>query len=531
MFLKNIILFKNYRLLAIIVSVLFFIFLLILAYFHNVFEEWDGIMQLWAGREILKGVGYLGWTSHFWPPLYSLLVGLLDLVIDGFWAAKLVSIISSSFLLYIIFLLSKEISNNHRVAFWTQIFFFVNPIYVLSSIEAENHLLDALFFVLALYFFIKFFKNEKNRNFYFVFSAISLSLSCLTRYTSYSALIVYLFFIILKIKTKKRFVYAGLFIIIFLIVSSPWLIYNWKINGSPLHNWQYLNVGFAVIGNKSSQWWWQLQDNYHSLSDVFLHSPSRYLKNFFLNFLFKGPGSLVVFNQLFGSFSILALIFIFVKKREQNYINWLSLGLILFYLLLASNAFVAPLFLLPVAIVSSVITVIFFFELSNKYQLIKFLLLPFLIFSLTSLSCQFKTYIQNNDWTDGQNFPRLKEAVNEIKKRDPEIQQKIIMAQHPIYAYYLNSQYISMPLYYNNNPKEIVKYGGLSQKIKNYSPKFPSTLKNERLKADYFICDLPCKNQLGYDFLFDKNSEKIPENFELIYFSPEIIVYKILTPS
>ena len=54
-----------------------FIALILIIFYHTTFEEWDGVIQLFAGREIFQGYNYIGWPSHFWPPLYSFLIGFL----------------------------------------------------------------------------------------------------------------------------------------------------------------------------------------------------------------------------------------------------------------------------------------------------------------------------------------------------------------------------------------------------------------------------------------------------------------------
>ncbi len=44
----------------------------IISLYHTIYSEWGGVMQVFVGREMLSGQGYRGWSSHFWPPLFSL---------------------------------------------------------------------------------------------------------------------------------------------------------------------------------------------------------------------------------------------------------------------------------------------------------------------------------------------------------------------------------------------------------------------------------------------------------------------------
>ena len=45
-------------------------------YTHNIFEEWDGVMQFYSGKTLRHTTLYTGWASHFWPPLQPLLISL-----------------------------------------------------------------------------------------------------------------------------------------------------------------------------------------------------------------------------------------------------------------------------------------------------------------------------------------------------------------------------------------------------------------------------------------------------------------------
>jgi len=205
---------KNPDFLSKIIPLIFFIILLPLACLHNSFGEYDGILMLFSGREILKGLGYQGFVSHFWPPLYPLLIGFFDLFMDGFWAAKLVSMLASTILLSFVYLLAKEIFERKSIGIWAQVFLVLNPLYIFDSIRADNHLLEAMFYIVTLTLFLKFLKveEEKKKIIFLVSSAITLALTCLSRYTSY-ALFQFIYFFFLSSLVPRR----GLNILFFLL--------------------------------------------------------------------------------------------------------------------------------------------------------------------------------------------------------------------------------------------------------------------------------------------------------------------------
>jgi len=318
-----------------IIPLLFAIAAVIVAYFHDTFEEWDGVMQLFAGREIFQGLGYQGWTSHFWPPLYSFLVGLLDLFIDGFWAAKIVSIISGSILLYVVYKFAVFLTSNSKVGILSQAFLALNPLYFLSTIQAENHMLDSLFFVTGLFLLLRAVENRSTRSFIIV--GIIFALACLSRYTSYILLPLALIIVFLSFNLKNAIKMSLAFLLPFLVVSLPWYYVNMVNNGSPLFTWQYMNIGSAVVDSNHFRWWWLTQAKYNGIQDIIVSHPIPYLKNFLMNCIRSGVIILIsakvlapaVFPALFDGF---------INMKSKLFFPLIG-GLFLF-VVLVSQAFV-----------------------------------------------------------------------------------------------------------------------------------------------------------------------------------------------
>jgi 4-amino-4-deoxy-L-arabinose transferase-like glycosyltransferase len=158
-------------------------------------------MQYFSGREILAGVGYISWTSHFWPPLFSFLIGIGSLVMPGFLAGKLISILSSSILLYIAYQLAVELTDRNEVGLWTQVFVALSPIYFYESLQAHNHMLDALLFITGLWLFAR--SSREPKSWKLLLAGIVCGIAGLARFTSYILFVLPVILYLTQIKYTK----------------------------------------------------------------------------------------------------------------------------------------------------------------------------------------------------------------------------------------------------------------------------------------------------------------------------------------
>ncbi|GIK40328.1 MAG: hypothetical protein BroJett011_41610 [Chloroflexota bacterium] len=124
-------------------------------------------------------------------------------------------------------------------------------------------------------------------------------------------------------------------------------------------------------------------------------------------------------------------------------------------------------------------------------------------------------------------------ATQALKAHDPDLKSKIVMAIDPGRAYYAGSKFLITPLDYEGPLEAMVSYNGVSEQLKNYAPKYPSTMTGSDLKADYLIYTASSENWMGgyelpqFSFLLYPISDKIPNNFEIIYQSSNVVVYEI----
>jgi hypothetical protein len=128
----------------------------------------------------------------------------------------------------------------------------------------------------------------------------------------------------------------------------------------------------------------------------------------------------------------------------------------------------------------------------------------------------------------------LDEITRALKNHDPDIGSKVIMAIDPARAYYAGAKYLATPFEYAGSVDGLVDYKGISQRMRHYAPKYPSSMDESSLRADYLVYTRldesnPWQPQdsAQFAFLLDAKSSQIPSNFRPIYQSPEAVVYEV----
>lgn len=517
------------------IPLLYTMVLLTLFFFHDTFEEWDGVMQFFAGREILSGSGYNGWTSHFWPPLYSLLIGVGNLFISGFGAAKLVSIIAGTLLLYIAYEFAVELSKGKNVGLLAQLFLVINPLYLLSSLQAENHMLDSLFFVSGVLFLLKSLREPTIKK--FLFTGLICGFAGLSRYTSYTLIPIALVVPFLFLNSKKAITSSLAILVGFVLVSSPWWYYNTVANGSPFYTWQYMNIGAAIapkIGIGVEEWWWSAQSKFNGIFDIFSAFPFAYFKNFARNMI--SSSEFIVKSA--GVLAPLALPAIFESVISMKPKVLLTLfGLLTLYITLVSQAFVFGEVFLSWAVIITVVSVMFLLKFATLCQELypflkryRFVTLVIILLSIAGLALtSYRTVSYINNKSDGGQLADNDSVTRAIREYDSNIATKYVMAVHPARAYYTGAKYLMIPLYYDGTLEGLVSYEGLSERVKMYAPKYPSTVPISDLRADYLIYDIGVRPYLRqFSYLLNPNADEIPENFKVVYQSEQAVVYEII---
>lgn len=505
---------------------------------HTVYNEWGGVMQAFAGREILAGAGYRGWCSHFWPPMFSILIGIGGHLMPAFTAGKAIAVLSGTALVHVTYHLALLLTGDRRTALLSQVFTAMTPLFFFEAMVAHNHMLDALLFNLTLLAFVRAARTPSARK-YLLVGALA-GLAALTRLTS-NVLVLLAVFGIWGM-TRKQALKTGLgFGAGFAAVSTTWWLYNTATNGSPWSSWTYLNVGQALSHQEWRRWWWKDQAAYDGVWQLVAASPKRYLLNVRHN-LQGVPGLLLGPTGIMAPFAIAGALDSIISPRTSR--MWITLlALLLVECIGAAQAFVPPYALLSWSPILSILGVSAAAQLitgcqeqlagtaKRRFGIIIWSVL--LGWGVIALAFGARNWRQKEE-----NYGTLADVpavTRALQDHDPELANKCVMAVNPARAYYAGSRYLATPLYFEGAVEDLVRYRGLSAKVKEYAPKYPSDMSPSEMEADYLVYTRTDANAPGwvywdppqFSFLLDPSSPEIPSWFHLIYASPRVVVYEI----
>ncbi|HSP87909.1 MAG TPA: glycosyltransferase family 39 protein [Ignavibacteriaceae bacterium] len=327
-----------------VTSFCFFIFsiALVCGYFHEigtfgVETDFYGTYAVQA-HNILTGKPY---TYLHNPPGYPILVAIFSfLTPDLFTAGKIISALSIALIGFINYLIFKILSNE-KIAFLSTIFLLITliPYSFIASTDLPGGAF-ALIPVLILLSSNKFSIKA------FLVIGISCGISYLIRAESIfiiAGIIISVLFVLKNENKKEKIFKTGLIIFGFVLITSPWFIYNWKTNGSPFATTAYLQVGLYFYNEKGLEKEPELKkiiDEEKTSPSILLINPAKlvwkYLKNIPSRFeyLFIETFSFPLYLFLGGG--IIFFLINLDSKRLSYIIIWLSgfilLGLISFKL-------------------------------------------------------------------------------------------------------------------------------------------------------------------------------------------------------
>ena len=297
---------KNQLLLPIIITIVFFIVISYISFYHHLtFTERDGIFYYFVGEEILKGntedIAIPG-ASIGGPILHALLGDMLD---DPFLAGKIISIFGGTGIVFLSYYIARNFFEN-KIALLTQLLFAVNAKIAFLSIMVLNEITPLFFIFVSLYFATK----KKRTVSTLILVGVFLGISFWFRYQSVIVLISFLIFLLIferdKILKLKNIV----------ITSTPFILMI-----SPILAFNYFNFGSSSTLNTSYYLFYhskfQTQDWHDKMEAIFDQGiisainldPFLFFKNYFYNLFFHSPDQLFKFS--FDSFESLSIIPIF----------------------------------------------------------------------------------------------------------------------------------------------------------------------------------------------------------------------------
>nr|WP_297347116.1 hypothetical protein [uncultured Glaciecola sp.] len=490
-------------------------------YNHNIFEEWDGVMHYYSGRHLLETGVYSGWASHFWPPLQSLLLSLGDPLLIG----KTIAVFSGLAVLIAANSILSHFNVNQNWRLLTLTALASLPFFTIAYSVVENHALESAFFLLSVSSYLKF--KSSSSELYLIVCSVLCACAGLVRYTSYTlALIIGIFLLLFSTRKMRHFI---IFSIVFIIVSSFWWAPNYLMNGSPLATWQYLNMGSHLATMNSSEWWWSGQNSYDGMVSLIKAYPYEYIKNIASNItisialIFSSLSALQVKLSIIPFLVFLKLVHLQRKSLINNDILFIGVSIVT-YILLCSTAFVFFDVLLPVILLSLLLTFLFISRNTYKPFQVQVIIIAFILANIAVSIVRVDGYLKNQRTNDQLYDYNI---VSNIIKNDSENIRSTVMSIHPAYGYYTEKDWIMTPLGAVNDLCDVLKYN-VSNKVFNYAPKSNFNLNKESLTIDYIVITKGLAKRWPFvtKDLEINNKDKCSESLNELYRSPGVVLLK-----
>lgn len=166
-----------------------------------------------------------GFLSAFWPiGLPALIVLFKHLFSDGIYAIKILNILISSCLIFVLYNLLKDaLTKKQLFVFLSIMTFYPNNLFSVSVV-----LTDLPFTFLLWLLILILYKKKKN---YVGWSGIVLGMMCYLRATAILLPIVIFLFFIVSEDLKKAIAKTAIISLIMIVTLSPWVIRNYNIFG------------------------------------------------------------------------------------------------------------------------------------------------------------------------------------------------------------------------------------------------------------------------------------------------------------
>lgn len=499
------------------------------AAFHPVFREFDGLMQLASGQTLVREGIYEGWASHFWPPLYAALAGVLDLVVGGIWATKLVSLFAATATLGVVYAFTHQVTGSRRAGVVAQALVAVNPLFFQNAFQAQNHMLDTFLFVAAVWLLVRAIRAPSAAS--MTVAGLAAGLAVMARYQS--AVIVVpagVTLLIVAVRSRRGVWYGLAYVAGMTIVCLPWVLQNWQRNGSPIATWQHLNIGSAFLDphRSSGRWWWLRQSYYDSLKDVLTADPDGYWQNVRRNLADSAknlPASAGIAAPLVPLSVLLG------RRAAGRDTWWIVVTSVALFVALISQAFTRDYFFLSPAVLFTVVGSAW---LATRWERVEakgrfrrapgwLLVAPMLLSGAGLTAMETRAYFQN------YSRPPTVDAIaaGAALRAQPGIASKRVMAIHPVYAYEAGSRYVMTPLWYPGSILQFVRYEYVRPQVKRYAPRIPVTLPDDGLGADYLVVNKGLVAALPQFQGLLTPDKGYPAGWQIIYRSEWVVVYRI----
>lgn len=481
----------------------------------------DVVFYYFPGKQILDGNGEDVVIPNA-PFTTAILFALTD---DPYTHTKIISILSSTGIVILSYMITKQILNS-RVAIITTIIMAVNAGLHMNSYIQVTEIFPIFLLFLSFYFITKRELDSKK-----IFLVVTfLGLSFILKYPA--GIIGIAFLIFFLIYTKPRFKNAGLFLIICLLIVSPLLIFN------------YITTGSIITSNSSTlvlmEWknipdeWYQIEsynDSLLFLKDVnilfvnFSNQLSYNIFNTILNVKLNW-NNLSVFPMIpfIGSIPLFGGIYLLRKSIPKNMMPFIIAFVIYLPILSIFASITNTIRLFPPALILLILPALFFSKINKKHLLIPILI--FIVFVNLGASVLMANwhlfdnssiYFWKDEFWKNNGFHNQElYHIGQLLSREEDIESKYLMARSNLVAYHAHSKFISLyePLLNNNLGEHMTRknWSQFNTYVSNYysHPQIKTTILEQ--KPDYLLIE---------------PQDNVPENWIVLYQSENYVLYKI----
>jgi hypothetical protein len=278
-----------------------------------------------------------------YPAALALVAKLTGMSGDLFTVGKWMSVVCAVLCGLLVFVLFARLFG-YWVGLGAQLVAVASGEFPQFSINAAT---DVFFLLLVLAVLVVFTDERISARWRVSLTGAMTGMVYLTRYNGLFLLIACLIGITLldffKQRWRERLILSAIFVALFLVASSPWLIANYNRHGSPFYNTNYLNVATEfypeLVANKTNQDATRaLAERFHSFGDVLGYDPKRLIARYPANLYesLRSSFKATLVNQWVAWMAWLGVLIALGRRRSRKVALVLIAGA-LYLLLMALN--------------------------------------------------------------------------------------------------------------------------------------------------------------------------------------------------
>lgn len=283
--------------------------------------------------------------NTFQGPGYPAVIAVLGKLTGGdlFAAGKWLSVVCAVLCGWLIFVLFARL-----FGFWVglgaQLIAVVSGEFPQFSINSAT---DVFFLFVCLAVLATFTAERLNARWRIALAGLLTGAAYVVRYNGLFLLAACLIGIVLlnlfEQRWRERLKSSGLFIVMFVVAASPWLVVNYRHHGSPFYNTNYLNIATEfypelVAGETNQDATRALDKRFESFGEVLAYDPARLFKQYPVN-LYESLRESVTGNlvtQFVAWLALLGIALSFIGRKSKPAMLLLVAGA-LYLLLMALN--------------------------------------------------------------------------------------------------------------------------------------------------------------------------------------------------